>query len=440
MKTTVKNTKDNVVSLEIVIPAKEASEAYNRAVSKIAQHVNIDGFRKGKAPRQIVEKHVGIERIKMEAIENLAPKFIPQAIEENKLDVITQPSITSYDFEVGKDLSVSVEVETRPEVTLGEYKGLTLKVEDSPIEENAEQASLDNLLKQHSTLEVVTGRSANSTDTTVIDFDGYVNGEKIVGGEGKNYSLDLGNSNFIPGFAEQIVGHEAGEEFDIFVTFPAEYHDEKLKGQPAVFKIKLHEIKERKTPELNNEFAKKVGNFETVDDLKADVRKYLEAQRERTNKQNSENEIFKTIVEASNVEIPQAMINREVESLKADYKQRLAYQGINWDDLVKAQGGIDHLDETLTDDAKNRIKNSLVIDKIAKVENIKLEPKDLEQKFAELATMYGMQQQDILKQLGQSPEMFSSLSQQALNDKVRDYLVANNKVEFVEPKQKVEAK
>ena len=431
MKVTLKDGKDNIVNLEIVIPAKEAADAYNRAVSNIAQHINIDGFRRGKAPRAIVEKHVGTERIKMEAIENMAGKVIHQAVGENKLDIVAQPSITSYKFELGEDLVLNVEVETRPEVTLGEYKGLNLKVKDSPIPDDAEQKSIDGLLKQHSTLETVTGRPAGATDTAVIDFDGYVNGEKIIGGEGKNYSLDLGNSNFIPGFAEQIVGKNVGEEFEINVTFPKEYHDEKLKGQPAVFKIKLHEIKERKTPELNDEFAKKVGPFKNVEELKADVRKYLESQRERTNKQNTENEILKSVIDAAKVNIPQSMINREMESLKADYKQRLAYQGVDWDTLVKAQGGVDKLDETLREDAVNRIKNSLVIDKIAKVENLKLEAKDVEQKFAQLATMYGMQQQDVLKQIGKSPEMLGSISQQALNDKVRDYLMANNNVEIV---------
>ena len=435
MKVTLKNGKDNVVDLDIVIPAKEAAEAYNRAVNKISQYVNIDGFRKGKAPRAIVEKHVGTERIKVEAIESLMPKTISAAIEENKLDVITQPSVTSYDFEVGKDLKLCVEVETRPEVTLGDYKGLNLKVEDSPIAEDAEQKSIDNLLKQHATFELVVDRPASDKDTVVIDFEGYSDGEKIVGGEGKNYSLDLGNSNFIPGFAEQIVGKSVNDEFEINVKFPDEYHDEKLKGQPATFKIKIHEVKERVLPELNDAFAQKVGPFKTVDDLKADVKKYLESQRERTNKQNSENEIFKTVIEASKVDIPQSMIDREVESLKADYTQRLAYQGINWDALVKAQGGEDHLLETLKEDAVNRIKNSLVIDKIAKSENIKLEQKDLEKKFAELAAMYGMQQQDVLKQLGQNPSMLGSLSQQALNDKVRDFLVSNNTVELVAPKK-----
>ena len=431
MKVTLKNGKDNVVDMEIVIPAKDATEAYNRAVNNIAQHINIDGFRRGKAPKAIVEKHVGTERIKMEAIESIAGRTIHQAVEENNLDIVAQPSITSYKYELGEDLILNVEVETRPEVTLGEYKGLNLKIDDAPIPEDAEQKSIDGLLRQHSVLETVTGRPSNDTDTAVIDFDGYVNGEKIVGGEGKNYSLDLGNSNFIPGFAEQIVGKNAGDEFEINVTFPKDYHDEKLKGQNAVFKIKLHEIKERKIPELNDEFAKKVGPFKNVDELRADVKKYLESQRERTNKQNTENEIFKNVIDSSKVDIPQSMIDREMESLKADYKQRLAYQGVDWDTLVKAQGGVAKLDETLREDAINRIKNSLVIDKIAKVENLKLEAKDVEQKFAQLATMYGMQQQDVLKEIGKSPEMLGSISQQALNDKVRDYLIANNNVEII---------
>lgn len=441
MKVNVKNGKENVVELEIVIPAKEAAEAYNKAAAKISQYVNIDGFRKGKAPRAIVEKHVGTERIKIEAIESLMPKTISQAVQENNLDVITQPSITSYDFEIGKDLTVNVRVETRPEVTLGEYKGMNLKVEDSPIPADAEQKSIDSLLKQHATFELVVDRATKDTDTAVIDFEGFVDGEKIAGGEGKNYPLDLANSNFIPGFAEQIVGKNVNDEFEINVKFPDEYHDEKLKGKDAVFKIKIHEIKERILPELNDAFAQKVGPFKTVDDLKADVKKYLESQRERTNKQNIENKLFKTVIDASKVDIPESMISREVESLKADYKQRLAYQGIDWDTLVKSQGGVDHLEETLKEDAVNRIKNSLVIDKIAKAEDIKLEPKDLENKFAQLAAMYGLQQQDILKQIGQSPDMLGSISQQALNDKVKDFLISSNNVELIAPeKQKVEAK
>ena len=429
MKVTLENEKENVVKLNITIPAKDAADAYNNAVRKISQYVNIDGFRKGKAPRSVVERHVGTERIKQEAIENLMPKAISKAIADNNLDLVAQPYITAYNFNIGEDLTVTAKAELRPEVTLGKYKGLKLEVQDSPVAEDAMQKSIDNLLNQYATQETVIDRATKDTDIAVIDFEGFCNGEKIQGGDAKNYPLDLAHSNFIPGFAEQLTGKNLNDEFEIKVTFPENYHDEKLKGQPATFKIKINEIKERKLPELNDEFAQKVGPFKTVDDLKADVQKYLDTQRERTNKQNSENEVFKAVIDAAKVDIPQSMIEREVESLKEEYKQRLAAQGITWETLVKSQGE-DQLTKNLHEDAKTRIKNSLVIDKIAKDENIKLEQKDIEAKFAQPGAAYGMKPQDLIKQLGKNPEVLSSISQQAMNDKVRDFLMQNNTVEI----------
>ena len=429
MKVTLEKEKENVVKLDITIPAKDAVDAYNKAVNTISKYVNIDGFRKGKAPRAVVERHVGTERIKQEAIENLMPKAINQAVVDNNLDLVAQPYITNYNFNIGEDLTVTAKAELRPEVTLGQYKGLTLEVNDSPVEEDAMQKSIDRLLEQHSTQETVIDRPTKETDVAVIDFEGTANGEKIVGGDAKNYPLDLAHSNFIPGFAEQLVGKNLNDEFDIKVNFPEDYHDEKLKGQPATFKIKINEIKEKKLPELNDEFAQKVGNFKTVDDLKADVQQYLESQRERTNKINSENEVFKAVIDGAKVDIPQSMIDREANSLREEYKQRLAAQGIDWDALVKAQGE-DQLLKNLDEDALVRIKNSLVIDKIAKEESIKLEQKDLEAKFAQLGAAYGLKPQDLIKQLGQNPEILASISQQAMNDKVREFLMENNKVEI----------
>lgn len=429
MKVTLEKEKENVVKLDITIPAKDAVDAYNKAVNTISKYVNIDGFRKGKAPRAVVERHVGTERIKQEAIENLMPKAINQAVVDNNLDLVAQPYITNYNFNIGEDLTVTAKAELRPEVTLGQYKGLTLEVKDSPVGEDAMQKSIDRLLEQHSTQETVIDRPTKETDIAVIDFEGTANGEKIVGGDAKNYPLDLAHSNFIPGFAEQLVGKNLNDEFDIKVNFPEDYHDEKLKGQPATFKIKINEIKEKKLPELNDEFAQKVGNFKTVDDLKADVQQYLESQRERTNKINSENEVFKAVIDGAKVDIPQSMIDREANSLREEYKQRLAAQGIDWDVLVKAQGE-DQLLKNLDEDALVRIKNSLVIDKIAKEESIKLEQKDLEAKFAQLGAAYGLKPQDLIKQLGQNPEMLASISQQAMNDKVREFLMENNKVEI----------
>ena len=429
MKVTLEKEQENVVKLDITIPAKDAVDAYNKAVSTISKYVNIDGFRKGKAPRAVVERHVGTERIKQEAIENLMPKAINQAVVDNNLDLIAQPYITNYNFNIGEDLTVTAKAELRPEVTLGQYKGLTLEVKDSPVEEDAMQKSIDRLLEQHSTQETVIDRPTKDTDIAVIDFEGTANGEKIQGGDAKNYPLDLAHSNFIPGFAEQLVGKNLNDAFDIQVTFPEDYHDEKLKGQPATFKIKINEIKEKKLPELNDEFAQKVGSFKTVDELKADIQNYLNSQRERTNKMNAENEVFKAVIDGAKVDIPQSMIDREANSLKQEYTQRLAAQGINWEALVKAQGE-DQLLKNLSEDALVRIKNSLVIDKIAKDENIKLEQKDLEAKFAQLGAAYGLQPQDLIKQLGQNPELLASISQQAMNDKVKDFLMENNKVEI----------
>ena len=428
MKVTVEKEKENVVKLDIVIPAKDAVDAYNGAVRRISEYVNIDGFRKGKAPRAVIERHVGVERIKQEAIESLMPRVIGKAISDNNLDVIAQPYITNYKFNVGEDLTVEAKAELRPEVTLGKYKGLKLEVKDASIDKDALQKQLEGLQQQHSTQETVIDRPTKDTDIAVIDFEGTCNGEKIKGGDAKNYPLDLGHSNFIPGFAEQIVGKNLNDEFDIKVTFPEEYHDEKLKGQPATFKIKINEIKEKKLPELNDEFAQKVGPFKTLDELKTDIQKYLDSQRERANKQNSENEVFQKVVDAAKVDIPQSMVDREVASLREEYKQRLAAQGIDWEALVKAQGE-DHLAENLNGDALVRIKNSLVIDKIAKEEQIKLEQKDMEQKFAELGMAYGLKPQDLVKQLGQNPELLSAISQQAMNDKVREFLMQNNTVE-----------
>lgn len=427
MKVTLEKEKENVVKLDITIPAKDAVDAYNNAVRKISQYVNIDGFRKGKAPRAVVERHVGTERIKQEAIETLMPRAINQAVADNDLDLIAQPYVTDYNFNVGEDLTVVAKAELRPEVTLGQYKGLKLEVKDAAVAEDAMQKQLDRLLEQNSVQETVIDRPTKETDIAVIDFDGYSNGEKIQGGEAKNYPLDLAHSNFIPGFAEQLVGKNLNDEFEIKVTFPSEYHDEKLKGQPATFKIKINEIKEKKLPELNDEFAQKVGPFKTVDELKADIQKYLDSQRERTNKTNSENEVFKAVIDAAKVEIPQSMIDRESNALRQEYVQRLAAQGINWESLVKAQGE-DELLKNLSEDALSRIKNSLVIDKIAKEEKIKLEQKDLEEKFAQLGAAYGLKPQDLVKQLGQNPEIIASISQQAMNDKVRDFLMQSNEV------------
>ena len=438
MKVTVENEKENLVKLNITIPAIEAANAYNSAVKRISQHITIDGFRTGKAPRSMVEARVGVERIKQEAIEGLMPKAVNEAVAENKLDLITQPYVTSYDFELGKDLTVTVSAETRPEVTLGEYKNLTIEADDVPERADAYDKAVENLKSRFAEEKLITDRKTTATDIVNIEFDGYSNGEKIKGGEAKGYRLDLGNSNFIPGFAEQLVGKDSGEEFDIEVTFPEDYHDEKLKGQKATFKIKINEIRERILPEINDEFAQKVG-FETLDAMKEDIQKHLEQTRENAKKINAENAVFKKAIDGASVDISERMIEREAQSLLAEYKNRLAAQGVSWEMLLKTQSE-DEIMKTIHEDAKSRIKNSLVIDKIAKEEKITLAQEDIAQKFNQLGAAYGLSQQDIIKQISKNPEILSSLSQQAMNDKVKQFLMDNNKIEYVEPKEEVENK
>ncbi len=427
MNTTIEKQPENVVKVDIEIPAKDAVNYYNDAAKRLAQYVNIPGFRKGKAPRNIVEQNIGEERIKHEALENALPRIFSQVIKENDFDVVAQPYVESYDFKIGEDLKIVAKLELRPEVTLGQYKGLTIDVDAYKTEEDALQKSIDGLLQQHATTLVVTDRKTKDTDTIVFDFDGYSNGEKIEHGDAKNYTLDLAHSSFIPGFAEQLVDRPLGEEFEINVTFPEEYHEKKLAGQPATFKCKINEIKAKVLPELTDEFAQKVGPFKSVDELKADIQKYLDTQKADIDRTNSEKAVFEKVTSEAKVDIQQSMIDREADQLVEEYKQKLQMQGFTWEQAVEAQG-YDEIMNSLKEDAAVRVKNSLVIDKIAKEENITVSQADFGAKLSELSQMYQIDTPTMIKQLSQTPGVFNALSQQALNEKVTQFLADNNTV------------
>ena len=427
MNTTIEKQENNIVKVDIEVPAKDAVNYYNNAAKRLAQYVNIPGFRKGKAPRNIVEQNIGEERIKQEALENALPKIFSDVIKENNFDIVAQPYVESYNYTIGEDLKISAKIELRPEVTLGEYKGLKLEIEGHKIPEDAMQKSIDGMLQQHATTVVVTDRKTVATDTIVFDFDGYSNGEKIEHGDAKNFTLDLANSSFIPGFAEQLVDRPIGEEFEIEVKFPEEYHEKKLAGQPATFKCKINEIKTKVLPELNDEFVQKVGPFKTVDELKADIQKYLDNQKEDIDRMNSEKAIFEKVTSEAKVDIQQSMIDREADELVAEYKQKLEMQGFTWEQAVEAQG-YDNIMNSLKEDAAVRVKNSLVIDKIAKEENITVSQADFGAKLTELSRMYQVEPSTLVKQLTQTPGVFNALSQQALNEKVTKFLADNNTV------------
>ena len=284
---------------------------------------------------------------------------------------------------------------------------------------------LEALQNRFSTLEKV-DRASNETDVVVFDFEGSVNGELIEHGSAKNYTLDLAHSNFIPGFAQGLVGHSAGEEFVIDVTFPENYHEPKLKGAPARFKINLHEVKERKLPELNDELAKKAGKFETLDALKEDIKKYLENAKNYENERRKSDAIFNKVYDETNIDIQESMIEREVEAVKEETKQNALRQGQDWQKLVDAEG-VESVNQKMREEAIKRIKNSLIIEKIAKNENIKIEQGDFLTQIQEIARMYGSSANSIFEEMKKNPSSFAFLSQQIATKKVNELLLSSNK-------------
>lgn len=433
MNINVEKKEKNIAVLDITFDAKEAEKAYDISVRKIGSQVNIAGFRKGKAPKRMIEEYVGKDYIKREALESLLPKAFENAIVANKLEVISEPQINSYEFDLGKDAKVVAQFELRPEVVLGEYKNLTVEVEEYKNKEDALEKELDNLVKRYTTFEKSENTQANENSSVVIDFKGFIDSEPIEHGEGKNYQLDLSNSNFIPGFAEAIVGHNLNEEFDISVKFPENYHDEKIKGKDAIFKIKINEIKEKKVPSLDDEFAKKVGNFETLEVLKEDIKKYLDNVEKTENEKRKAIKIFETVADASEVELSENMIKREIENIINEYSQQLQGYGgkIDYQKIISENP---EMKTNLENDAKKRLKNAFVIGKIAELEGLNITPNDLTAKIENIAQAYQADTNEILKEIRKNNAIINGIGQQVLNEKVTKFLQENNNFVFKESK------
>ena len=430
MKATLEREEQNVVKINIEVPAQDAVDAYNKAVKRLAQYVNIPGFRKGKAPRNVIEQNLGEERIKHEALEGELPRLLSEVIEENKLEVATQPYVESYDFKLGEDLKIVAKVELMPEIKLGDYKSLTVEAEGLKQEADAVEKQLESLRKQSAKLEIVSDRNTQADDVIVFDFEGFVDGNKIEHGDAKNYSMDLANSGFIPGFAEQLIDRPLNEEFEISVTFPESYHQAELAGKPAMFKCKVNEIKTRVLAELNDEFAQKAGPFKTLDELKADIQKYLDNQKSNADRATSEKALMDKIIENTTLDVQDAMIQREADTLLEEYKQRLAMQGFTWEQAVQSHG-YDEIMAGLKEDALYRIKCSMIINKIAEAEELKVEPADFTAKLSSMAQVYNMDPKSMLKEMGSNPHMLNQISQQVLTEKVVEFLLANNTIKFV---------
>ena len=426
MTNTVKIDEKNIATINMTIESSVAKEAYERTLKAYGQNVNIAGFRKGKAPNNVVEKYVGAERIKAEVIDRLFPMEFQKVVDENKLNIAFRPTIENVDFELGSDLKVKATVELKPEVKIGKYKDVEVKYEEFKNPDDALDKELEMTQKRFSKLEKV-DRASTDKDTVVFDFEGYigkVGEEKIEHGDAKNYSLDLSNSNFIPGFAEGLVGHSAGDEFVIDVKFPEDYHEDKLKGAPAQFKIKLHEVKERTLPELNDELAKKAGK-DSLEALKEDIKKYLETMAKNQNERIKSDAIFENVLANTEIKIQDTMLDREYQAIMEEARHQAIQQGQNFDKLVEAEGK-ENVEKRFREEAEKRIKNSLIVEKIASEAELKIEQKDIMEHINQMAAMYGMAPVQLFEELRKNPNAFAAISQQITANKVNEFLLNNN--------------
>lgn len=430
MTVTIEKTENNSVKLNIELDAAASNEEYDKACKRLAQRVNVPGFRQGKAPKNILEKYVGVAALQREVLNSVLPKIFEETIEENKFDLVIPPNVDSYEFAEDNALKVQATMELRPEVNLVEYKGMNVEVEEYKNAEDSVEKELEVVAQRYAVLENITDRKTNETDLVNIDFTGYVDGEEIKGGSAKNYVLDLGHSNFIPGFAEQIVDKEAGQEFTIKVKFPEEYHDENLKGKDAEFNIKLNTIKERVVPEINDELAQKVNPaFVKLDDLKADISKYLENNAKMENERRVAVKLFDTLIEKTEINIQDTMINREVQALLGEFKQRINMQGGNFDAMLE-QEGHEKIYAQLKDEATKRIKTSLIVGKIAKEEKVTVSGDDINGKIMQMANVYRTTTQNIVSEIQRNSAILQSINQQIITEKVTAILIKEANVSY----------
>lgn len=426
MKVTVENGENQQVTLTIEVEAAEVNKAVDQACKRLANRVSIPGFRKGKAPRMIVERHVGKDAVLQEAFDIVAPKALSKAFDEQKIEPVTRPSVDIETLEEGKDLVFKATVTPRPEVKLGDYKGLNVpKNEVNITDEDVEKQLKTFQDRQGKLVDAPEGAEVKDGDFTTLDFKGFVDGEAFDGGEGKDYPLQIGSNSFIPGFEDQLVGAKIGEERDVNVKFPEEYHAKELAGKDATFKCTIRSIKTKELPAIDDELAKKVSKFETLDELKADIRKNLEENAERTAENDQKSAAIEMATNNITVDIPAVMIDNRVTAMIQEMAMRLEQQGMKLEQYLQYAGtDIAKLREQYRETAEKNVKTDLMLEEVAKAEDIKVEAKDLDEEVAAMAAAYGatpQQVQKIIKEQGRIGDLAASV----LRKKTAQFIIDN---------------
>ena len=414
MKVTAENGENQQVTLTIEVEAAEVSKAVERAVKRLANRVNIPGFRKGKAPRKIVESNVGMDALLQEAFDLIAPKAFSDALDEQKIDPVTRPDIDVVTLEDGKNLVFKATVTPRPEVKLGEYKNLKVEKAAAEVSDEDVEKQLKNFQdRQGKMVEAPEGAVVENGDFTTLDFEGFVDGEAFEGGKGQDYPLQIGSGSFIPGFEEQLVGAKVGEEKEVNVKFPDEYHSAELAGKDAMFKCTVRSIKHKELPEIDDELAKKVSTFQTLDELKADIRKNLLETAEKKAENDHKSAVIEQATENITVEIPAVMIDNRVTTMIQEMAMRLEQQGMKLEQYLQYAGtDIAKIREDYRETAEKNVKTDLMLEEVAKAEDIKVEAKDLDAEVAGMAAAYGatpQQVQKIIKEQGRIGDLAASV-------------------------------
>ena len=420
-----KTENANELKLSFEVEAAKFDEAINKVYAKSAKYFNIPGFRKGKAPMEIVEKHYGSEIFYEDAFNEIGPEIYEKELKPKNTEAASKPDLDVTQIGKGQDLKFTAVVQIKPEVKLGKYKGITLKKVEYNVSDDDIEHELGHMAERNSRVVPVEDRPVENKDITVIDFEGSVDGVKFEGGKAEGHELEIGSGSFIPGFEEQILGMKIGEEKDIKVKFPDDYFSEDLKGKEAVFHVKLHEIKKKELPEINDDFAKDASEFETLAELKNSIKEKLEEENKNRAKYETEEEAIKEVCKNTEIDIPTGMIETELDNMVRDVETRLSYQGMNMEMYLQMIGKtMEEFRKEGEEQAKEAVKTRLVLEQIVKDENIEADEKKVEERLEEMAKAYGKE----AKELKDNEMLMDYIKKQLAQEEAINFLVTNAKI------------
>ena len=426
MSVQVENLEKNTAKLTIEVPAEKFEEAVQHSYNKNKGKFNIPGFRKGKAPFNMIKKMYGVGVFYEDAVDEVIDASYPDAAKESGLEIVSRPSISIEEIEEGKAFVYTAVVAVKPEVTLGEYKGVEVQKTKSEVTEEDIETEIKRAREKNSRLITVEDRGIEDGDQVTIDFDGSVDGKRFEGGKAEDYPLTIGSHTFIDNFEEQLIGKTTGEECEVNVTFPAEYHVEELKNKPAVFKVKVKEIQRKELPEANDDFASEVSDFDTMEEYKKDLTEKLQAEKIEAAKTADEDKVVAKVIENATMEIPDQMVEEQVNGMVNDYARRLESQGISFKQYVEITGmTAEKIGEQMKPQAIKRFQTRLVLEAVVKAENIQADDAAVEEQFDKMAEDFKMDKEQIKGMFGE--EQMAQLKEDLAVQKAIDFLVAEAK-------------